>query len=221
MDADVTPPPERTRTLRRPRGRVALALGVLLFLLGLWLVRVPILTGVARALSVSNPLAPAELIYQFGGDYLARTPVTADLYARGFAPRVVLMRVVDDPKMAGIYVNETDVTVRLLERLGVPRSAIDVYSSDDGVSSTTEEAGDLSRVLRQDGNRSLIAVTSWYHTRRARWALRHALDGAPVAIAMASAPTVGFDASNWWRAEDGAIAVFEEYLKFLHNFLYR
>ena len=212
-------PPEGKPSRRRRRG--ALALGFVLFLLVLWLARVPILTGVGLALSTSSQLAPAELIYQFGGDFRARSQVTADLYARGLAPRVVLMRVVDDPKMAGIYLNETDVTVQLLERLGVPRSAIDVYSGDDGVSSTTEEAGDLSRILRQDGTRSVIVVTSWYHTRRARWALRRALRGAPVSIVMASAPTVGFDARDWWRGEEGVIAVFEEYLKFLHNFLYR
>ena len=214
-------PLEGERSRGRPRRRRAVALGFVLFLFALWLARVPILTGIARVLSVRSPLAPAELLYQFGGDYLARSRVTADLYARGLAPRVVLMRVADHPHVAGLYVNDTDITVRLLERLGVPRSAIDVYSSGDGVSSTTEESGDLSRVLRQDGTRSVIAVTSWYHSRRARWALRRALDGAPVRIAMANAPTLGYDAGNWWRAEEGAIAVFEEYLKFLHNFLYR
>ena len=212
---------ERPRALPRRRRRGSLALGFVLLLFVLWLARVPILTGVARALTVSTPLAPAEIIYQFGGDYLPRSRVTADLYARGLAPRVVLMRLTDDPLLEGIYRNETDVTVRVLQRLGVPRSAIDVYSVGDGVSSTTDEADILGRVLRQNRNRSVIVVTSWYHTRRARWALRRALGGTPVSIAMAGAPTRGYDVRSWWRAEDGVLAVFEEYLKFLHNFLYR
>jgi uncharacterized SAM-binding protein YcdF (DUF218 family) len=211
-----------TRRLRPPRTRAgwgALAAGVLLVVL--WLARAPILTAAGNALYVRDSVGPAEVIYQFGGGFIERSRVAADLYRRGLAPRIVLMRVYQAPDLAGTYPNETDITLRILGRLGVPRSAIEVYGGGDGASSTTEEAEKLARLMRQDGRRRVIAVTSWYHTRRARWALRRAFGDLPVELKMAAAPTVDWDETNWWRREAGVIAIAEEYLKFLHNRLYR
>ena len=210
------------KRFRPPRGRAAstaIAVGVLLLVL--WLARAAILHSIGGALYVRDTPRPAELIYQFGGGFIERSRVSADLYKRGLAPRVVLMRVYQPPELAGTYLNETDITIRILTRLGVPRSAIEVYRSDDGTSSTTEEAEKLDQLLRRDGRRRVIAVTSWYHTRRARWALRRAFGDLPVEIQMAAAPTVDWDDTNWWRHEAGVVAITEEYLKFLHNWIYR
>jgi uncharacterized SAM-binding protein YcdF (DUF218 family) len=208
--------------IRLPRRRAAwAALAVLLLLVALLLARSVVLEGVGSALYVRDEPTRAELIYQLGGGFVERSRVTADLYRRGLAPRVVLMRVYQDPGLAGTYPNETDITVRILMRLGVPRSAIEVYRSDDGASSTTEEASRLAQLLRRDGRRHVIAVTSWYHTRRARWALRRAFGDLPVQLQMVAAPSVDYDVTDWWRHEDGVIAIAEEYLKFIHNWVYR
>ncbi|MBW3628462.1 MAG: YdcF family protein [Gemmatimonadetes bacterium] len=196
----------------------AVALGCILVL---WLARVPLLTGIGRLLVVRDEPAAADLIYQFGGDWIARARVAAELYHQGLAPRVVLMEVERIPEEIGLTPGETEVTVRLLQSLRVPRSAIVVYRSGEGVASTMEEAEALAAVLRGSDARRVIAVTSWFHTRRARWALRRALDQTPLEVMMVGAPTPGFSPNNWWRAEKGLIRVFEEYLKFAHNWVYR
>jgi uncharacterized SAM-binding protein YcdF (DUF218 family) len=211
-----------TLRVRPPRGWAAwTAIAAAVLLLVLWLARAAILHSLGVALYVRDTPQPAELIYQFGCGFVERSRVSAELYHRGLAPRIVLMRVYQDPALWGTYPNETEISVRILLGLGVPRSAIEVYRSGDGTSSTTEEAEMLNRVLRRDGRRRVIAVTSWYHTRRARWALRRALGDLPARIQMAAAPTTDWDENNWWRHEAGAIAIAEEYLKLLHNWVYR
>ena len=210
------------RRVRPPRGWAAwTAISSVVLLLVLWLARATILQSMGDALYVGDTPRPAELIYQFGGGFVERSRVSAELYRRGVAPRIVLMRMYQDPSLTGTFPNETEITVRILLSLGVPRSAIEVYRSGDGTSSTTEEAEMLDQVLRRDGRRRVIAVTSWYHTRRARWALRRAFRGLPAQIQMAAAPTVDWDDTNWWRHEAGVIAIAEEYLKLLHNWIYR
>ena len=65
----------------------------------------------------------------------------------------------------------------------------------------------------------MVAVTSAWHTRRARWTLRRELDGVRVDLRMAAAPDDRFDDSNWWTREAGFLAYVTEMLKFMHTLL--
>lgn len=213
--------PTRQR-LRRSRGlRLAAGTGVVLLLL--FLVHVPLLTAVAGFLSIDDRLRPAGLIYVLGGEIDTRPFLAADLYRRGLAPRVVLARVADSrATQLGVMPNQTDATVRLLVRLGVPEHAIVVLRPwPAGVASTTDEAWAIRDLLRRSPSERMITVTSRYHTRRARWMLRRELEGVPVEILMAGAPHPEFSERNWWRSETGLLLVLEEYLKFAHNLIFR
>ena len=56
-------------------------------------------------------------------------------------------------------------------------------------------------------------VTSDYHTRRARWAVRHVLQDLGDQVCLVSAPSERFAASDWWRRETGFVAIAGENLK--------
>lgn len=210
-------------TARRRRRRLAWAGAAAALLVTLWLARVPLLVAVGDFLFVRDPLVPADAMVVLGGEIEARPAEAARLYARGLAPRVLVVGMMDGPEVElGVFPSETEATVRLLAALGVPRSAIEVVPGPGpGASSTTDEAQAMREYVASHGTRRLIAVTSWYHTRRTRWNLRRALDGQPVTLLMAGAPSLQFSERDWWRSEDGMIRVFEEYLKFVHNWLYR
>lgn len=197
--------------------------GLLALAAALYLARVPLLVGVASFLSVQDPLAPADAMVVFGGELESRPAEAARLYARGLAPRVLVVGMMDGlPVKLGVFPSETEATVRLLMALGVPREAIEVIPGPGpGASSTTDEARAIRDHLAGRGPQRLIAVTSRYHTRRRFHRTRRALHGLPVTLLMAGAPNVEFNERNWWRSEDGLIRVFEEYLKFVHNWLYR
>lgn len=193
-------------------------------LLGLWLLRTPLLVGVARLVTVEDELRPADLIFLLSGDGFegARAHRAAQLYRDGFAPRVVVARSDDTPSVRmGLYPNDTDVNLRVLQRLGVPRESIRVLVVPGGVTSTTDEARALRGYLSRHPARRVIVVTSDYHTARARWNLRRELEGAPVEIRMAAATDPEVNASNWWRSERGLLRYASEYLKFAHNWIFR
>lgn len=202
----------------------ALGAAAALALLALALQR-PILTAVARAMEVREPLTRADFIYLLNGDarMLARVDLAAALHRRGLAPHIVVARSEDEPAAArGYYPNDTDVSVRELRRQGVPDSAILVLEVAGGVTSTAEEGEALAAYLRRAPADTVLVVTSAYHTRRARWNLRHALGrDHPVVLRMAGAPHPEFTARDWWRSEAGLLAYAQEYLKFAHNRLLR
>lgn len=208
------------RALRR--WRVPLALAVLALLL--FALRVPILVGIARIVEVHEPPLRSDLILLLGGDarMAGRAQHAASLYQRGFAPRVVVARSENPPAaFLGLYPNDTDVNVGILRHAGVPDSAILVITAPHGAASTVDEGRLLAWYLRRHPAERVLLVTSEYHTRRARWAIRRGLDGLPVEIRVSGARDPRFYAGNWWRSEAGLLAYFEEYVKWGHNVVYR
>lgn len=207
------PPPARRR---RGRGRgLLVALATLLLAAALaWLLRAPILTGVARFLAVHDRVQKADAIFVFGGDPDVRPFAAAALYRRGWAPRV-LVPGMETGKLAemGMVPTQTELFTTVLRREGVPDSAVTVLRMPGGTASTTDDVAVLRAYLRRTGLRSVIAVTTSYHTRRARRALRRGLRGMPVRVAMAGTPARGFDETNWWRREQGLVTYFTEYVK--------
>jgi uncharacterized SAM-binding protein YcdF (DUF218 family) len=200
-----------TARRRRLAGAV---LALLLLALAAYALRAPLLTGVARLLTVRDPVPRADLVLVLGGELNTRPFHAAGLYRRGVAPRVVLVRERAGPAVRqGLYPALTDVAVTILRRGGVPDSAIVVLEPPGGASSTADEARALRGYLRATGLRRVAVVTNEYHSRRARIALRRGVRGLPAEVLMAPAPAWGFTERDWWRSEEGLVAYFNEYVK--------
>lgn len=205
------------------RRRLILALaGAAAALLALWLLRTPLLASVARFLSVGEPPRPADLLYVLGGDLDSRPFLAAELYRRGIAPRIALPREERGRAVQlGLYPDHTEVVRQILRREGVPDSAIVVLEQPGGSTSTAEDARLLREYVVSHRIRRVTVITHRWHTRRARWLLRRELAGTGVEVAMAGAPDPRFREDDWWRSEAGLVTYATEYLKLVHNRLYR
>jgi uncharacterized SAM-binding protein YcdF (DUF218 family) len=185
---------------------------------------VPILTGVANYLvRVDTPLHKADMIFLLNGDYNTRPFYASDLYRKGLVPVIVIARSESKPaELLGLVENPTDIAVEVLKKRGVPPDSVIVLNETEPVTSTFDEMRSLRGYIQANQIRSVILVTSTYHTRRARWILEKELTGLPVTLEVAGAPNTGFDSSNWWQQEDGLITVNNEYIKlFFYWFKYR
>lgn len=145
-----------TRAYRVTRGALALAM-----LLEVLLVCTPLTETLLGGLVVTEPAAPADVIVCLGGD-LSRVAIAADLFHRGFAPRVAVTHL---PGAAEEWGN-------LLVEWGVPADRVLV----DATSRTT--ADHPSGVARLPGidpaTQRFILVTDLEHSRRAVACFRHA-----------------------------------------------
>jgi len=193
---------------------------VLLLLVGLaYAFRAQVLTGAAGFLVVDDPLQPADLIFVLNGDYNTRPFRAGELYQQGLAPVIVIAQAESTPaEKLGLVRNDTDISVEVLEKLGVPPGKIVVLPVPGGVTSTFDEAIALRQYLEANDLHSLILVTSAFHTRRARWVVEKELAGLPVRLSVAAAPYEGFDETNWWKSENGLITLNNEYIKLFYYF---
>jgi uncharacterized SAM-binding protein YcdF (DUF218 family) len=146
---------------------------------------------------VSEPLGQADAILLLAGEYRERAPEAARLFHEGRAPRIVLTNDGVFSSWSQRYqrnLYEVEWATELLVTLGVPRQAI-VQLPFIG-SGTIYDALAVREYARETGGRSLVIVTSDYHTRRALWTFRQVFCGEPVTIGIVP---VASGTDGWFR----------------------
>lgn len=182
--------------------------------------RVQLLTDMARLLIVTDPLQPADIIFVLNGDVNTRPFLAAELFKQGLAGQIVIPREENSPAVeTGLYPNGTDVSVQVMQNLGVPTGNITVIPVAGGVTSTRDEALILRHYVDQYSLQRIIVVTNAFHTRRAQWIIEKALAGSDATLAMAAAPHWQFDETNWWQDERGLLTLANEYIKLVYYFV--
>lgn len=187
-----------------------------------WVVLAP---SLATYLIVERPLERADAIIVLSGSavFRERTKLAAELYKRGVAPRIFIT---DDGGRAGWLDQEQtnlpfdDLEKRDLIAKGVPVEAITVLPGV--VSGTDDEAKAAAAQIDRDPIRSLLVVTSAYHSRRALRTFDKILAGRDVEIGLAHAPT-GERTPNpgyWYLTPRGWQTVAAEYVKSVVYYAY-
>jgi uncharacterized SAM-binding protein YcdF (DUF218 family) len=195
-------------------------LAVILLLSLLTFLRRPILTGAADVLIVNDAPHPADIIFLLNGDFNTRPVRAAELYKQGLAPRVVIARAESGAAVKlGLIPNETDISVGVMKRLGVPAEAITILPVTGGVTSTFDEARVLRDYVEENQVSRIILVTSEFHSRRAKWIFERELTGLHLSLEMAAVPYSTFDRTNWWTNENGLITLNNEYIKFIFYYI--
>jgi len=182
---------------RQQRGGIIATFVALLFLallcFTIYLARHPLMRLAGEWLVVEDSLEKCDAIILLSDDnfYADRATRAAELYRQNLAPIVVASGLRLRP-YAGI---SELMTHDLIER-GVPKERIVPFPQD--ADNTREEAEALKAFVAQKGWKSVIVVTSNYHTRRARYIFRKVIP-SETKIAMASARDGDFDPSNWFE----------------------
>src|SRR5271165_3275357 len=187
----------RRRKQANQHGGIMTNLVALVFVLALcalvYFARHPIMRFVAESWVVNEPAAHADAIVVLGGDnfYADRATHAAKLYREHVANFVVASGRRFRPNAAEPELTEHD----LVER-GVPRENILRLPHD--ASSTIEEAAAIRHTAEQRHWKSLLVVTSNYHTRRARYIFQKEFPSR-IVVTVASAPDGDFDPDHWWE----------------------
>lgn len=172
----------------------------------------------ARALVTEAELTHADALVVLSGssDYVERTRRAAQLFGEGRAPKVILT---NDGLPSGwsetlrrnpLFVERAEEELR---RAGVSQENIVVIRQP--VSSTHSEALQLRAHATANGLRSILVVTSAYHSRRALWTLRRVFRDTSLEVGLA--PVVldrqSISPFTWWLSSRGWRAVAGEYVK--------
>lgn len=165
-------------------------------------------------LVVADPLEKADLIEVLGGGDPQRAIVGAKLFKDGWAPRVVTTgeQIPDYIEGIGEKITEAELTGKFLSINGVPPRFITVLNV---ATSTFEEAKELRNFMEKNRHKSIIVVTTIYHTRRARMVFRKAFNGSGLSVIVRPAEGGKFSVDRWWTREEDMIFVNNEYIKLI------
>ena len=178
----------------------------------------------ARALMVSAPLDSADAIVVLSGSstYVERTHKAAELYRQGRAPLVLLT----DDHMRGGWSSAQQRNPYFVERAteelikqGIPAEKIRIVPGM--ASGTHEEAILIKDYASAQGLRSLLVVTSAYHSRRALRTLRQTfLDtGTTIGLEPVLPGSQTPPPAYWWLQFQGWRSVGVEYVKLVYYWL--
>ena len=212
--APKTLPSSKAIAARRRRVLVIAVLSaVLMWPLFAWLA--------AHLLIVKAELASADAIVVLSGSstYRERTAWAAKLYREGRAPVVILT---NDSLISGWdRVEERnpyfyELAAKELQQQGVPPEKIQVVS---GIAlGTYEETLGMRDYATTHKLKRLLIVTSAYHSRRALWSMRHAVERSGIEVGIDSPPP-GWQTpapSIWWLRRRGWRVVAGEYMKMIY-----
>lgn len=186
---------------------VVLLTGVLLFLF-----RTPLLRSCATFLIREDSLQHADAIFVLSGGGYDRGNLTAKLYDEGWAPKIVCTGGNELPELCVFDIDtlESDMTrVNLLQH-GVPDSVIVMIRQG---TSTKQEANIIFDYCKRNKLKRVIIVSSKLHTYRVQDVFRKKLNENGTALVVRGAPSSRFSELEWWKTENGLIAINNEWIK--------
>jgi uncharacterized SAM-binding protein YcdF (DUF218 family) len=197
--------------------RVRIAAAALVLLMAVAAVtRATWLPWPAKWLVAGDRIEPADAIVVLSGNSLVRAKGAARLYQDRVAPLLIVNGGNQSEYfelLTGERAYDSELTARVLVRLGVPRESMVLFNS---MSSTRDEALAFRRYVATHPVRKAILVTSHLHSRRARWIFRRALAGTGVEVTAIDVPQTDVSVHDWWQQPDAALAVLNEHLKFVY-----
>lgn len=185
-----------------------LIIGILvIFLIGI----IYCLLNLGSFLVVSDDLEKSDAIVVFSGDNGVRTEVGVELLKEGYGEYLILSggKVYDDVTMAELMKNHAI-------KLGVDENKILI---DDKSLTTYENAEFTKEIMEKNNFKSLIVVTSDYHTRRSKLTMEKSLedtliDGQNVEVIVTPSKEEEFNI-KWWTSGNSILLIISEYLKLI------
>lgn len=167
--------------------------------------------NLGKFLVESDKLEKVDAIAVFSGDSGARTERAVELLKDGYADYLILSggKVYDDVTMA-------ELMKKHAIKLGVDESKILI---DNEAATTNENAEFTTSIIEENNFKSVIVVTSDYHTRRSKLAMEKALentliDGEEVMVRVTPSKEEKFT-TKWWTSGNSVLMVISEYLKLM------
>lgn len=155
-------------------------------------------------LIIDEPLRPGDALVVLAGARAERWLEAAELYREGAAGAIVLSREIVEPaeerlRIMGIrFPTQTELVKDALVQMGIPAAAISTFAHS--VDNTADEALRAREIAQRNGWKSLIVVTSKYHTRRSLYAFERELKGTGITVQVRGSRFDDVRPDRWWKS---------------------
>jgi hypothetical protein len=149
----------------------------------------------------------SDVILALAGETDRRPALALELLAQGYGQKVII----NVPAAAQVY-GSSDVGLAQKYFQSLPQAAAISVCPIAGLS-TKEESKDAEKCLQREGARSVLIVTSDYHTRRARDIFRHEIPALEFSVAAARDDS--YFGTRWWQHRQWAKTFVDEWLRLI------
>ncbi|MBA3639520.1 MAG: YdcF family protein [Acidobacteriota bacterium] len=156
-----------------------------------------------RFLIIDEPIQPAEALVVLAGARVDRWLEAVDLYREGKGKNILLSPGYLEPAEVRLRANgidypaATDLIRNAMVQMGIPANVI--TSIPEGMDNTAHEALFAARIARERGWKSIVVVTSPYHTRRSLFAFQRELLGTGIDVQVRGTRYDDIDPDRWWK----------------------
>lgn len=167
----------------------------------------------------------ADVIVVLNGRDTERSLAAVDLYNQGYAKLLIMAYIAKQPgtdefwKRVGENFREKSFFQKAIEAMGVPEYAFRLIGTGDGVASTYDEALTTREFFKENGYKSILLVTSKWHSKRAYLTFRSAFKNDGIKIVTQPSKYDSFRPDAWWRNRNDAELVFDEYVRLIYYIL--
>ena len=170
-----------------------------------------ILGGIGRFLIIQDKLMPSDLILVLAGDDNGeRVKEGVGLYKRGYAKKMLMS---GGPLAWNL--TSAEWMKRQAAAMGVPSGNILLQGKSR---STLEDVVFSLPIIQERGFKSVILVTSPFHTRRAKRVFRKASAGSGIKVYVYPVQDSDWKLDRWWLRHEDTSHVVWEYAAMVYYF---
>ncbi|NQX45876.1 YdcF family protein [Paenibacillus tritici] len=179
----------------------------MLFLYLPLLLIIVLLLCAGRFLPISESPGQADVLIILSGGG-GRVEQGVQLFQEGYAPQLLLSNVKENAGPSG-NMRQTSLS------LGIPEGAI---LAENAAQSTYQNAQFTLPIMKQQGFKSAIVVSSDFHMRRVKFIFDHVYKDSGIELTYVGADS-GYNAKAWWSDRYSRETTFNEYTKMIGNAL--
>lgn len=179
-----------------------------------------LLKQIGRFLILEQTPQKADVIVVLNGRDTERSLAAVDLYKQGYSNLIIMARVLKQPgsdefwKRAGNQFDGRTFFQRAIEAMDVPKNSFTMIESE--VSSTYDEGLAVKKFLKGNGYKSILLITSKWHSKRAYLAFKSAFGKEDIIITIFPSKYDTFDPKTWWKREADVKLVSSEYVRLIY-----
>jgi len=201
------------------RKKLIISLLILLALIiVLFLFKNNILRGLGNFLICEDPLQKSTYTFVLSGGPWDRGNEAVKIFKAGFTDTLVCTgeNIPHDFKALGLEMFESEITEKNMLRHGVPQGNVILIKKG---TSTQEESDIILEFCKSRNSKQAIIISTDFHTRRVTQVFKKKFADSGIEVIVHAAPSSNYDAQNWWKDENGLIALNNEYIKQLYYLL--
>jgi len=174
-----------------------------------------ILRGLANYLIVEDEITFVENAAVLSGGAFDRATHAAQLWNNNQIATILCTgnNLSPDLKALNIDTLENQITKTRLLNQGVSPSEIILINEG---SSTFEEAEAILQYCLSNQLKEILIISSKFHTRRIHQVFKKKFKAHGIKVFISGATSSAYDEFQWWKSENGCIALNNEYIKLIY-----